>query len=531
MLLDSATGTPVVPNGSLGFRYTESGVGKWNLDLEGVTPALSVRDARRGDSGVAEVLLPCFEAADGTGTVLRRGVPTRRMGEHLVTTVYDLMLAQYGVERDGLPGQWPTGYDDAETPYTPAWQETITSVPAQAATRIAREFATQRRAVRRPLHDHHGGRDLPVVPRRRDVPRRARDAHAHRLMGRNGGGWAHYVGQEKCRPITGWVSLANGAGLEPAAAYDDRGPSYWYMHTDQWRFDGYQADALASPLAEGHLAGMHTADTIAQSARLGWMPFYPQFDRNPLDLADEAIAANPDAPIDHVVEELTEGNLKFAVDDVDAPGELAAHARAVAREPAGVLRQGQRVLPEVPARHPLQRGGRPSRGPEVMRPSDVTWRDDIPEGKLDLLVSADFRMTSTTLLSDVIFPAATWYEKHDLSTTDMHPFIHAFTPAIDPPWEAKSDFDTFHADRAQALGAWPRPTSAPARTWSACPCCTTPPGDGAARRASPATGPAARSRRIPGRPCPLCRSSSATTPPSRTSSARSVRSPRRWASP
>jgi nitrate reductase alpha subunit len=24
-------------------------------------------------------------------------------------------------------------------------------------------------------------------------------------------------------------------------------------------------------------------------------------------------------------------------------------------------------------------------------------------------------MTSTTLLSDVVFPAATWYEKHDLS--------------------------------------------------------------------------------------------------------------------
>ena len=59
-------------------------------------------------------------------------------------------------------------------------------------------------------------------------------------------------------------------------------------------------------------------------------------------------------------------------------------------------------------------------------------------------MSADFRMTSTTLLSDVVFPAATWYEKHDLSSTDMHPFVHAFTPAIDPPWEAKSDFEMFH---------------------------------------------------------------------------------------
>ena len=96
-------------------------------------------------------------------------------------------------------------------------------------------------------------------------------------MGRNGGGWAHYVGQEKCRPITGWISLANGLDWSrpPRTMI---GTAYWYMHTDQWRFDGYQADALASPLAEGNLPGMHTADTIAQSARLGWMPFYPQFD-------------------------------------------------------------------------------------------------------------------------------------------------------------------------------------------------------------------------------------------------------------
>ena len=81
---------------------------------------------------------------------------------------------------------------------------------------------------------------------------------------------------------------------------------------------------------------------------------------------------------------------------------------------------------------------------EGLKPKDVKWHEQAPEGKLDLLVSADFRMTSTTLLSDVVFPAATWYEKHDLSSTDMHPFVHAFTPAIDPPWETKTDFDTFH---------------------------------------------------------------------------------------
>lgn len=47
--------------------------------------------------------------------------------------VFDLMPAQYGVKRPGLPGSWPSSYEDATQPYTPAWQETISSVPAEPA--------------------------------------------------------------------------------------------------------------------------------------------------------------------------------------------------------------------------------------------------------------------------------------------------------------------------------------------------------------------------------------------------------------
>ncbi|ETW23761.1 hypothetical protein MGAST_12540, partial [Mycobacterium gastri 'Wayne'] len=64
---------------------------------------------------------------------------------------------------------------------------------------------------------------------------------------------------------------------------------------------------------------------------------------------------------------------------------------------------------------------------------------------LPILMSIDFRMTSTTLVSDVVLPAATWYEKADISSTDMHPYVHAFSAATDPPWETRSDFDAFGA--------------------------------------------------------------------------------------
>ena len=78
------------------------------------------------------------------------------------------------------------------------------------------------------------------------------------------------------------------------------------------------------------------------------------------------------------------------------------------------------------------------------RPEEVRWRDEAPVGKMDLFSTIDFRMNGSCLYSDVVLPAATWYEKHDLNTTDMHPFIHAFTPAINPPWQTRTDFDAFH---------------------------------------------------------------------------------------
>ena len=447
VLLD-ASGEPRVPNGSLGYRFNEGGKGRWNLELGDIDPLLSAaprtRNGGRWESAdslqleTAEVLVPAFDSDDESGRVLRRGVPVRHVGEHLVTTVYDLMLAQYGVNRPGLPGAWPNSYEDAE-PYTPAWQEEITSVPASQAIRIAREFASNA--------EESGGRSMILMGAGTNHWFHSDTIYRGFLalvtltgcQGVNGGGWAHYVGQEKCRPITGWSQLAFGLDWQRPPR-QMIGTAFWYLHTDQWRYDGFGADALSSPLGEGRFNGMGLADCLAQSARLGWMPTYPTFDRNPLDLADEAEASGKQ-PGAYIVDELKADRLKFAGTDPDAPENWPRVLTVWRANLLGSSGKGNEYF----LRHLLGTDAsvRADESPPDQRPRDVVWHDDAPEGKLDLLLSLDFRMTSTTLFSDVVLPAATWYEKHDLSSTDMHPFVHAFSPAINPPWQTRTDYDAF----------------------------------------------------------------------------------------
>ncbi|HNB24635.1 MAG TPA: molybdopterin-dependent oxidoreductase, partial [Candidatus Melainabacteria bacterium] len=75
---------------------------------------------------------------------------------------------------------------------------------------------------------------------------------------------------------------------------------------------------------------------------------------------------------------------------------------------------------------------------------DVVWRP-AAQGKYDLVVDLNFRMDTSALYSDIVLPAATYYEKHDLNSTDMHTFIHPLQPAVPPCWESKSDWDIFKA--------------------------------------------------------------------------------------
>ncbi|HET7305325.1 MAG TPA: nitrate reductase subunit alpha [Segeticoccus sp.] len=432
-----AQGIPRVPNGSIGFRHSPSGEGRWNLDLEDVDPLLTVHD-RREDA--VPVDLPRFDVGETQGgSAIRRGVPVVRVAGRTVTTVFDLLMAQYAVPRDGLPGEWPSGYDD-EVLGTPAWQERITTVPAAAAARVAREFA----------------RNAELSHGRSMIAMGAGTNHWYHsdqiyrtfftlLMlcgceGVNGGGWAHYVGQEKVRPLTGFQNLAFALDWQRPTRHMT-GTSFFYLHTDQWRYERIRADELASPLGRGTFGGRAFADSLVQAGRMGWTPSHPAFNRNPLDVCDEAAAAGRSVP-DHVVEELKAGRLRFADTDPDDP---ANFPRVMTVWRANLLGSSGKGM-EYFMRHFLGTDDavRAEETPPELRPTEVTWRDPAPRGKLDLITTLDFRMTSSCTHADIVLPAATWYEKHDISTTDMHPFVHSFNPAIAPPWEAKTDFEIFH---------------------------------------------------------------------------------------
>ncbi len=437
-VMDATTGQVRIPRGSIGHRYGEEGLGQWNLDLGDIDPALTLYDTTEGAAPEnVEVELPRFDAADGKVAYERRGVPVARVGDRLVTTVLDLVLAQYGVGRDGLPGVWPESYDDVTVPATPAWQEQHTGVPAAQVTRLAREWAQNAIDTE--------GRGMILLGAGVNHWFHADQIYRAILLlttitgtqGRNGGGWAHYVGQEKIRPIMGFQHLAFALDWQRPPRHMNQ-TAYWYVNTSQYRYDTFRADDLDA--GTGIFAGRTVMDLLAQSVRLGWTPSYPTFDRSSLQLADDAEAAGLEAPA-YVARELKEGRLRFAVEDPEADDN---HPRVLSLWRSNLLGSSAKGN-EYFLRHLLGTDSAATAreaGPE-QRPSTVIWADEAPEGKLDLLMTIDFRMTSSTIFSDVVLPAATWYEKHDLSTTDMHPFVHSFNPAIAPPWQTRTDWEAW----------------------------------------------------------------------------------------
>ncbi|MFO1185956.1 MAG: nitrate reductase subunit alpha [Bauldia sp.] len=448
---DEATDRVVVPKGSIGFRWGEQG--KWNLEPtassgEEVKLRLSLADKR---DEVASVGFPYFGNREhdhfrGTDhpSVLRRSVPVRRLrladGDALVATVYDLFLANYGVDR-GFGGEHIGKTYDDPAPYTPAWAEAISGVPRQQIVTVAREFAANAEKTK--------GRSMVIVG--------AGLNHWYHMdmnyrgiinmlvmcgcVGQSGGGWAHYVGQEKLRPQTGWLPLAFALDwARPPRQMNST--SAFYAHTDQWRYETLTVDEILSPTAPADAPSGALIDFNVRAERMGWLPSAPQLQDNPLDIARRAAGAGMEAK-DYVARGVASGEVKLASTDPDNPRNWPRNMFVWRSNLLGASGKGHEYF----LKHLLGTShgvlGKELGEEGRAKPEEVAWHDKAPEGKLDLLVTLDFRMSTTCMYSDIVLPTATWYEKNDLNTSDMHPFIHPLTAAVDPAWETRSDWEIY----------------------------------------------------------------------------------------
>ncbi len=444
VMIDDNTGYLVSPNGSVGFRWGETGV--WNLEMRDaasgkeVTPRLSLIGDKDEIVGVG---MPYFGGTDHND-LMARNVPVKRINvrgqEVKVATVYDLMLANYSIDR-GLGGDNVADDYDADVPYTPAWAERHTGVKRADIITVAREFADNA--------DKTQGKSMVIVGA-------ALNHWYHNDMiyrgiinmlamcgciGKSGGGWAHYVGQEKLRPQTGWAPLAFALDWHRPPRQMN-GTSFFYNHSSQWRYEKLDVSEILSPTADASAADYRLIDFNVRSERMGWLPSAPQLQTNPLEITKAAEAAGMD-PAKYAVEQLKSGALKMSCEDPDNPKNFPRNMFIWRSNLMGSSGKGHEYLLKY-----LLGAQNAVLGPDLgelgeSKPKEVIWHDKGAEGKLDLLVTLDFRMSTTCLYSDIVLPTATWYEKDDLNTSDMHPFIHPLSEAVQPLWQSKSDWEIY----------------------------------------------------------------------------------------
>ncbi|SDM32695.1 respiratory nitrate reductase alpha subunit apoprotein [Oryzisolibacter propanilivorax] len=453
------SGRVVVPQGAIGFRWGPDGradEGQWNLEQKNaddgseVRLRLSLLEDEAAAPETARVGFPYFGGIasehfpnNPQSDVLVRTVPVQRLqlagGSTLVATVFDLQVANYGVAR-GLPGEFAAKDFDDNHPYTPAWQEQITGTPRDQIATVARQFAQN-------AHDTEG-RSMVIIGAAMNhwyhCDMNYRGVINMLMMcgciGKSGGGWAHYVGQEKLRPQTGWTLLAFALDwIRPPRHQNST--SFFYAHTDQWRYEKIGVEEVLSPLADKSQYGGSMIDYNVRAERMGWLPSAPQLKTNPLQVVRDAQAAGQD-PKQYTVDALKSGKLKLSCIDPDHPDNWPRNMFVWRSNILGSSGKGHEYF----LKHLLGTGNGvqgKDLGPQDAKPQEVVWHEQAPEGKLDLVVTLDFRMSTTCLYSDIVLPTATWYEKNDLNTSDMHPFIHPLSTAVDPAWQARSDWDIY----------------------------------------------------------------------------------------
>jgi nitrate reductase alpha subunit len=443
LIYDTLSDSARMPGGAMGHRWGEN-QGKWNLELKDATdgspiaPLLSFIDCA---DEVVQVAIPEF----GSDRIFYRGVPAKwietQQGRELVTTAYDLMFAQFGVSRN-LPGQYPENYDDSEQSYTPAWQEQWTGVSRETIIKFAREWASTAEKTEGKCaviigaginHWYHNNL----------LYRSAITAlMLCGCVGKNGGGLNHYVGQEKLALMGSWSTIAFARDWVNAVRLQNA-PSWHYVHSEQWRYEREFTRYHTVPKNGSNLASGHAIDMQARAVRSGWLPFYPQFNKPNHHVVSEAVkqgATTDKEIVEHVVRQIKQQTLPLSIDN---PSAKANWPRV------WFIWRGNALMSSAKGHEFFLKHYLGTHHNEVAEEcaegsyKEIKTAGEAPQGKMDLVIDLNFRMDTSALYSDIVLPAATWYEKADLNSTDMHSFIHPLSEAVPPCWESRSDWNIF----------------------------------------------------------------------------------------
>ncbi len=327
---DTATGAAVLAPGTLSEGAPVNG----KLNLGAISPAL-----------------------EGTFTV--NGIP--------VTTVFSLLRTKLAA-------------------HTPSLMAGVTGVSAPVITRLAQEFAAARpaRIIESAGTNHYYHNDLI---NRAQILLVALTGN----VGKPGGGFDHYVGQEKLWAEERFFRLSFPLGR----------PKQRFQNTTIWTYT--HADVTSD--VDG-LWPRSINQYIVDSVNNRWMPLWPDI-RGTMRPSGYTIDPTKTLTLN------TDGTLNFT------------------RDPKVMFVWGANYLNQAKS---------------FLDVYTKLWP------KLDLIVDLNFRMDTTALYADVVLPAASWFEMWNINTTDLHSYVIPMTPVIPPQFDSRTDWQIWQS-LADALAA------------------------------------------------------------------------------
>ena len=324
--------------------------------------------------------------------------------------------------------------------------------------------------------------------------------------------------------MTGWAQLAFGLDWKRPPRQMIH-TAYWYLHTDQFRYDTFGADTVVGQDRQRPARRAEHRRRDRARAR-GWAGCRRTRRSTATRSTSPTRRPRPGRPVaEHVVDQLKSGDLRFAAEDPDSPENFP---RVLAIWRANLLgssgKGNEYFLKHLLGTDNSLRAGEAS---ESQRPQEVEWHDERARGEArpaahprlppdqhhDLLRRRAAR-------GDLVREARPQHHRH----APVHPLVQpGDRAAVADPHRLGRLAD----DRRRSSASWPPAGSTPARTSSPSRCCTTPRTRWPTRTASSATGSTASASRSRASRCPRSSRSSAT---SRPSARRCRRSGRCWRS-